>query len=198
MAGGAHSTAVISPLHSNVLQDRMQFWKIWLLCVAAAVFYGIVHDQVTARVCVEYFTIGDPPIFGTHSPTLLALDWGVIATRWMGAFLGFWVASSARLGRWQRLDANQLVRPVLVLLGIMAISALIAGVIGYTKARHGEIQLGFYEALLDKSTQQRFIADWWAHQASYAVGFLGGLAVCLWVLHIRRSVSLNRTPSQDA
>jgi len=29
---------------------------IVLLCVAAAVVYGIVHDQITARVCVEYFT----------------------------------------------------------------------------------------------------------------------------------------------
>ena len=50
--------------------------KIVLLCIAAAVVYGILHDQVTARVCVEYFTIGHPPVFNTDSPTLLALGWG--------------------------------------------------------------------------------------------------------------------------
>ena len=37
----------------------MQSLGIVLMCVAAAVLYGIAHDQITARVCVEYFTI--PP-----------------------------------------------------------------------------------------------------------------------------------------
>ena len=63
----------------------MESLKIILLCVLAAIVYGILHDQVTARVCVEYFTIGHPPIFHTDDPTLLAFGWGVIATWWMGA-----------------------------------------------------------------------------------------------------------------
>jgi hypothetical protein len=58
----------------------MQSIKIILTCVVAAVLYGIVHDQVTARICVEYFLVFHPPIFPTQSPTLLALGWGVIAT----------------------------------------------------------------------------------------------------------------------
>jgi len=32
----------------------MQFLRIVVACVLAAIAYGIVHDQVTARVCVEY------------------------------------------------------------------------------------------------------------------------------------------------
>jgi hypothetical protein len=32
--------------------------RILLLSVAAAVLYGILQDQVTARICVEYFTVG--------------------------------------------------------------------------------------------------------------------------------------------
>ena len=43
----------------------MKFWGIVLLCVASAAVYGIVHDQVTARICVEYFTIGHAPVFDT-------------------------------------------------------------------------------------------------------------------------------------
>ena len=50
------------------------------LCVLAAVTYGVAHDQVTARVCVEYFTVGHEPIFGTDDPTLLGLGWGILAT----------------------------------------------------------------------------------------------------------------------
>ena len=39
----------------------METIKIILMEVAAAIVYGILHDQITARVCVEYFTIGHGP-----------------------------------------------------------------------------------------------------------------------------------------
>lgn len=42
---------------------------IVVLRIGAAVRYGVVHDQATARVCLEYFTIGHPPIFRTESTT---------------------------------------------------------------------------------------------------------------------------------
>jgi len=77
----------------------MEFAKIVLLSIAAAICYGILHDQVTARICVEYFTVFHPPVFPTDDPTLLALGWGVIATWWLGAFLGVVLAISARTGR---------------------------------------------------------------------------------------------------
>jgi len=38
--------------------DSMQAIRIVLLSIASAVAYGIVHDQITARICIEYFTIG--------------------------------------------------------------------------------------------------------------------------------------------
>ena len=64
----------------------MEAVKIALTCVIAAVLYGIVHDQFTARICIEYFTVFHPPIFHTQSPTLLGIGWGVVATWWVGAF----------------------------------------------------------------------------------------------------------------
>jgi len=33
----------------------MEALKIAVICVTAAVLYGIIHDQFTARICVEYF-----------------------------------------------------------------------------------------------------------------------------------------------
>jgi hypothetical protein len=54
----------------------MQFLAIVLISIVAAISYGILHDQITARVCVEYFTMGHAPIFGTDDPTLLGLGWG--------------------------------------------------------------------------------------------------------------------------
>jgi hypothetical protein len=73
----------------------METVKIVLLCILSAIIFGILHDQVTARACVEYFTIGHPPIFDTDSPTLLAFGWGIIATWWVGLILGILATSVA-------------------------------------------------------------------------------------------------------
>jgi hypothetical protein len=37
-------------------EAELQALGIVCMCVGAAVLYGIIHDQITARVCVEYFT----------------------------------------------------------------------------------------------------------------------------------------------
>src|SRR5215475_10424584 len=97
----------------------IQTLKIILTCVAAAIIYGIVHDQVTARICIEYFTVFHPPAFATQSPTLLGLGWGIIATWWVGLFLGLLLALSARAGSRPKLSAVQLVRPITKLLLVM-------------------------------------------------------------------------------
>jgi hypothetical protein len=76
----------------------MQWLAIVALSILACVAYGIMHDQVTARICVEYFTIGHPPVFGTESPTLLGIGWGIIATWWVGVILGVPLATAARIG----------------------------------------------------------------------------------------------------
>lgn len=54
----------------------MQSFGIVPMRVIAAGCYGIAHDQVTACVCVEYFTVGHPPVFSTDDPTLLGIGWG--------------------------------------------------------------------------------------------------------------------------
>ena len=111
--------------------------RIIALSILAAIAFGIVHDQITARICVEYFTIGHPPIFNTDDPTRLAFGWGIVATWWVGLILGLGLAIAARAGRRPKRGADSLVRPIAWLLGIMAISALIAGLIGYFAARAG-------------------------------------------------------------
>jgi hypothetical protein len=154
----------------------MQAFLIVLGCVCAAVLYGIVHDQITARICLEYFTIGHPPVFATTSPTLLALGWGVIATWWVGLPLGVLLALSARLGRRPKRDARSLVAPVTHLLIAMAVCAIAAGIIGAMLGSSGLIYLT--EPLASSvpvSKHVRFLADLWSHSASYLSSVVGGL-----------------------
>jgi len=158
----------------------MESLKIVLASVLAAILYGIIHDQITARVCVEYFSVFHPPVFGTQSPALLALGWGVIATWWVGAFLGIVLAITARAGSRPKLGAAALLSPIAKLLAVMAMCALTSAVIGYVLARNGMIFPPEWVALsIPPPRYARFMADWWAHGASYGVGIIGGIVVCV-------------------
>ena len=160
-------------------RQRMEALKIWLLCIFAALAYGVVHDQITARICVEYFSIAHPTILPLTSPTLLALQWGILATWWVGAALGILLATAARVGSRPKLEVRDLRRPIAVLLVFMVASATISGLCGYRLARSGIISLpGWLASAMPANKHARFMADWWAHSASYAAGIVGGLAVC--------------------
>jgi hypothetical protein len=164
-----------------------EFLEIVALCVAAAVGYGIAHDQITARVCVEYFTIGHPPVFATDSPTLLGFGWGVLATWWVGILLGTPLAVLARVGAMPRVSAREVLRPLLVLMAVSAICALVAGCIGFALAQAGV--LGLREPLasqVPRAKHSAFLADLGAHDASYLGGLMGGVRLMAIVFGWRR------------
>jgi energy-coupling factor transporter transmembrane protein EcfT len=153
----------------------MESAKILLLCVLAACSYGILHDQITVRVCPEYFTVGHVNPFPTDSPTLLGLCWGVYATWWAGLLLGWLLIFAARVGKRVPRRTITLVKPVIFLLVVMGIFATLAGVVGAMLAKSGALVLPQDLAeKLPKSKHTAFLACAMAHTASYYVGFIGG------------------------
>jgi hypothetical protein len=167
----------------------MQLVGIVLCVVLLAILYGIVHDQITARICLEYFTIGHPPVFKTTSPTLLALGWGVIATWWVALPLGVALAVAARAGSSPKRSARALWPSIGVLLAGMAVCALAAGLIAAYLASAGLISLHepFYSAV-PRPKHTGFLADAWAHTASYFSGIVGGWILIVRTWRSRRSV----------
>lgn len=156
----------------------MEFLKIVLFAVFAAIMYGILHDQVTAHLCVEYFTIAHPPVFHTQSPFLLALGWGVLATWWVGLPLGVALAVVSRVGSAPKLSLAQLRPWILKLLLSMAGCALVAGLMGALLVATGVVEVpGGWASAIPASKQIAFSADAWAHSASYISGIVGGIFV---------------------
>ncbi len=164
----------------------MAFAKILLLSIAAAIVYGLVHDQITVRVCIEYFTIGHPRIIASEDPTILALLWGLVATWWAGLIIGVPLALAARVGSWPKLEAPALIPSVVGLLLVMAICAASAGILaGRTNGAVMVREAPELAAAISPERHHLFIAAWAAHSASYAVGFLGGIALTI-VTVVRR------------
>lgn len=154
--------------------------KIILLAMAGAILYGIVHDQITIRVCPEYFTIAHPHILNTDSLTLIALAWGVVATWWAGLAAGVLFAFAARVGSLKKLTWRSLVRPAWVLLLVMAICAAMAGFAGYWLASTGRIPtVQAWALMIPVEKHTAFTADLFTHVCSYAVGGVGSVIIAL-------------------
>ncbi|MEL6878439.1 MAG: hypothetical protein AAGL68_10130 [Pseudomonadota bacterium] len=164
--------------------------KIIGFSILLAVIYGILHDQVTAHVSVEYFTVAHPPVFPTDVPFWLALGWGIIATWWVGLILGTILALSARFGRTPKLKLGDLKPHIIKLMILSALIAMPAGIMGWalTEAQvPGTI--GFWDEVIEPSRQSRFAFAAWAHSASYLVGGIGGIVVALKAIFTRRKMA---------
>lgn len=159
------------------------FLRIIALCIAAAILFGLVHDQATARISIEYFTIGHPRLFASDSPTLHALAWGVIATWWVGLILGVLLAIASRAGGRPPLTWRDLARDVAVLLAVMLVLAAIVGVGAHLVITRLARQ-PFYLAgpMFDRFPRERhglFAVAWAMHASSYTTGFVGGLVLAI-------------------
>ena len=164
----------------------MKHLLIILLCIHAACIYGIIHDQITARICVEYFTIGHPPIFHTTDPTLLGIGWGIFATWWVGLLLGVPLSYAALHGDAPQRSLRSLLWPIAILLIGMGVIAALAGVIGFILATgHGLILFEPLASAVPIKRHTAFITDLCIHQASYAGGFFGGAILCVKVWRSR-------------
>jgi hypothetical protein len=163
----------------------LRFLSIVLLCIAAAVVYGMIHDQITIRVSREFFTVLHPQILpeGT-SRTVLALAWGVLATWWVGLILGIVLALCSCCGKRPKLSARDLVRPIIKLLLVMALGAAAAGWIGYCLATHDVLVPSRF--VIDNVPSDKIdgvMAAGAAHTTSYTLGFVGGivLSIRVWI-----------------
>ena len=157
----------------------MEALKIVVLCVAAAIVYGIIHDQITARICVAYFTVLLAPIFHTQSPTLLGIGWGIVATCWVGVLFPVPMILVARAGPRPPVRASELLPLIMWLLASMGVCALLSGFTGYVLARQGVVATDWLTFTDSPAMRYRFMADWSAHTASYAAAFVGGIVLCV-------------------
>ena len=147
--------------------------QVILLSILAACGYGIIHDQITVRLCIEYLTIAHPALFPTTSPTLLAFCWGIAATAPIGVAFGVILALVSQPKGQLPIPVSQLARQILVLLGAMGLSALTAGSLGQQLAQRGFIAIpADFATVVPVQQHDNFLAVWFAHAASYFVGLV--------------------------
>lgn len=160
--------------------------SILLVAILASVAYGVIHDQVTARLSLEYFTVGHPRLFANDSPTLHGAAWGAIATWWMGAILGALLALCARAGPPAKLETREVLPLVAGALGVAAAFALAAGLAAWLLSARGAIELApRWRQAVSPEQQRGFLVASWVHIGSYVGGAVGGIGACAQALRRR-------------
>ena len=165
-------------------ERRREALRIVGFCVLASILFGVSFDLLSCRVCVEYFTIGHPPVFPTEDPLLLGLAWGVYATWWMGALFGGILAAACTAGSRPPIPARSIVRSVgLGLAGIYAGAVLVwiaIYALGGWAFRHSP------SPRPDPELDRRMMASALAHGFAYWAAALFGAGLAVRCLRRRR------------
>jgi len=144
--------------------------------MVVSVLFGIVHNQISARVSIEYFTVGHSRIIDSVSPVLLGIAWGVKSTWWVGLCLGILLSLAARTGNWPVRSAASLVKPMLTLVLFCAASSASFGIAGYLLSARGMISVCRYMIpSISPDRHAAFVSALWMHTASYTAAAMGGL-----------------------
>lgn len=159
-------------------------WAILL-----SVVYGLIHDQITIRICPEYFTVYHPHLFATRDLTELALLWGVAATWWMGAFFGILLALAAQNGPAPTVKPSFCRNGMIAVLLLTGLLACLGGLVA-----KGHYMSPFFPSdiriqNLPASRQEGFAVNYAAHNISYMASGLGAVILCLAILYKRHKLS---------
>lgn len=178
---------VIVCLAFAALAVRLARYRYVLLGLGAMVGYAVLQDQVSARLCPEYFTVLHPPIPGLSDPTLLGISWGFLGAWWGGVLLGFALALTATVGSRPPLAPRELVRPLAALVGVLAAVTALTGFAVWHHANLLGVSLDPQMSLLvPKERHRGLLTVACYHFTAYVTAAVGSAVLCMWVSGERR------------
>ena len=144
--------------------------------------FGVLMDQVSARLCPEYFTVLHNPIPGLTEPTLVGLLWGVLGAAGGSVALGYGAGLAATVGSKPSLATRELVIPSLVTVGGVAVAVVAAGVSVWHNARGLGVQLDpAYAVTIPIERHVAALTVGCYHMVAYLAAVAGSVALCVWV-----------------
>ena len=174
---------------------RWREYAVLAVCVAVALLYGIINDQITVTISWEYFYYGkelDRVLGPAVPPDMAALRWGAAKVGMMATWsagLIFGVALLLANNPMRSLPRMGYRRLLRIGLPIMVLSAVVCGVVGGIAGYHGWltwcsddfadlVQMNMYRPY-------HFMCTWGVHLGGYVGGLIGTIVVVAVVLQRR-------------
>jgi hypothetical protein len=158
-------------------------FRAMLLGIVVFSAYGILQDQVSARLCPEYFTAFHPPIPGLTDPTLMGITWGCLGSWWGGALVGYIAGTIATSGtKHPPLPVRSLVLPMLVTALAVAVVPTLAGVSVWRHVELFDVKFDTWVSHVVPPERQRnafVVASY--HLVAYGASVMSGVVMCVWV-----------------
>jgi hypothetical protein len=174
---------------------RWREYLFLLLCVAVAVVYGILNDQITSRISWEYFYYGKElsPILGPQTPpdpaalSLQAIRIGAESSWWVGLIAGAIMLVANNPGRrGMPLPYTRLIALLVRIPAVAIVAALIFGLAGYEFLLNS-LSPDFQNlAATNLWRPHRFMLVYGIHLGGYIGGALGAIYAFLTIIRERR------------
>jgi len=153
--------------------------------------YAMVQDQISARLCPEYFTVLHNPIPGLSDPTLTGITWGFLGSWWGGALLGYGAGIAATAGKKAPLKLKQLVFPMLCVIAFITVCTALAA---FSAWRHAEVfmlesQASSIEVIAPQHRLPAFVVARY-HLVAYASSVVGSVVCIVWIAISRAKMSV--------
>ena len=160
----------------------MQWLQLFSIGLLTTVTYGVINNQVTARICIEFFDLF-PLRIANDSPTAIATAYGIWSTWWLGVFFGGLMATVGRVGRLPKIAPATIARPVGLVLSGVATTAAVFGVAGYflySSTPWNTLPQDIRAAIPPDKVWAFFVVNS-AHSGAYVSGVAGALILCYWM-----------------
>ena len=159
-----------------------------------AIIYGVLYDQITTRICLEYYMTGNHPrLINSDSPTLHGLIWGVITTWWVGLGLGIPTALVSQFGSWPSVSAQELFPALLFQFFIIPASSFLIGSSAYLYMRYSgfapQLNVMGSHLLQSPAVRQKWLTVGIANSAGYLVGLVNSIIIWCVIIHKRYQMS---------
>jgi hypothetical protein len=167
----------------------MDFGKIVLYSVVAALGFGFLYEGISAWACVEYFTLGQGRlmILQTASPLWIGVQFAFLGWSWVGGALGCALAVAGRIGGEIQIKPGFFVRPLVALYVLVSVVASAGALIGH----HAEVSRRYplmtnWAGGLAPEKHAPYVALTWSHIGAYTAALMTGAALVAWTWRKRR------------
>ena len=168
----------------------MDFAKIVLYSIAAAMGFGFAYETLSASSCVEFFTFDRHPMVVTESPLWLGVQFAFLGWSWVGAALGCGLAVAGRIGGEIQIKPAFFIKPLVALFVFIGIIAATGAAMGYFGETSGRYELMTrWAAGLPSGKHAAYVALQWSHIAAYLAGLVGSMTLVAWTWKKRRVFS---------
>lgn len=189
--------------------ETLECAKIAGGATALAVGYGIVNNQITVRICADYFTKGHlekqvdtmftkkkitlatrDKLLNNDNPTFIGCWWGFAATWWVGLPLGVIAAAAMRLGGLPKLTMQDVAKPALLGMAGVLLAGWANGIHTYFTQDHQILHdTSYLEDVEGADNKRLFNVDASIHNVGYLGGAVVGLGLCGYAVAKRLALS---------